>query len=96
MIFLPDETSVNRPVGDKARSAHVVHLPASQQRIAPAPRQRLTCAASRPVRPCPQSIPKALLDVLPRVPFLVAKRDIAPGEEVLWHYQVALDKYEPN
>lgn len=31
-----------------------------------------------------------------RLPFLVAKRDIAPDEEVLWHYQVALDKYEPN
>lgn len=43
-----------------------------------------------------QTIPRALLDVLPRVPFLVAKRDIGPDEEVLWHYQVALDTYEPN
>jgi hypothetical protein len=38
----------------------------------------------------PRPLNRALASLLPRGAFLVAKHDLAPGEEVLWQYQVSM------
>lgn len=95
MVFLPDETGHKRPAGEKVRSFESSSSDALRSlpqcaRSVKSSRPSSSPPVTSPLVHVPQTIPKALLDVLPRVPFLIAKRRIEPDEEILWKYQVCL------